>query len=133
MINGRFGDTSGSPYVSAVVHPHFSEVWQPVSFLIDTGADTTILAPTDLAVIGMDFDEIRQLPLHLIEGVGGLTATYEMEVILSFRHEQERKAYMYDIKALAVVDDGALESVASILGRDVIHRWMMNYNYPARS
>ncbi len=45
MLIGRFGHTSGRPYFEArVVLPHLN-VAGNVSFLLDTGADKSLLMP----------------------------------------------------------------------------------------
>ena len=47
MITGRFGDSTGRPYVEAIVwFPRF-QVKAQVSFLVDTGADISLINPVD--------------------------------------------------------------------------------------
>ncbi|MDE2695872.1 MAG: hypothetical protein OXH97_05075 [Chloroflexota bacterium] len=56
MIDGRFGDTSGRPYVEGRVYfPRF-DLEGDISFLVDTGADASLLNPGDVARIGVDVD-----------------------------------------------------------------------------
>ena len=49
MLQGRFGDTSGRPYMSARVIVPRLNVTGNVSFIFDTGADFTMLMPADAA------------------------------------------------------------------------------------
>jgi hypothetical protein len=47
MIQGRFGNTSGRPYVEGrLVIPRL-KVRGDISFIFDTGADQTVLMPMD--------------------------------------------------------------------------------------
>jgi hypothetical protein len=58
-LRGRFGDASGAPYLEA--HISFSRLRLRgfVSFLIDTGADGTVLMPADSKKLGIVFSSLR--------------------------------------------------------------------------
>ncbi|MXZ46889.1 MAG: hypothetical protein F4Z08_07880 [Chloroflexi bacterium] len=45
MIEGRFGDTSGRPYVEGRVYFARFDLEGDISFLVDTGADASLLNP----------------------------------------------------------------------------------------
>ena len=53
MLQGRFGDTSGRPYMEGhVLLPRLG--WRGyVSFIFDTGADTSLLMPLDARRMGI--------------------------------------------------------------------------------
>jgi hypothetical protein len=47
MIEGRFGNTSGAPFLEGRIILLRFGVRGLVSFLVDTGADATIITPLD--------------------------------------------------------------------------------------
>ena len=58
MLRGRFGDTSGRPYMSAHVFVPRLDVASNISFLFDTGVDATVLMPADAERVGIDYDDL---------------------------------------------------------------------------
>ena len=94
MLRGRFGDTSGAPYLEA--HISFSRLRLRgfVSFLIDTGADGTILMPADSKKFGIVFGSLRNPTTS--EGIGGIAKGYSGRAVISF--SDHRHIYTYVIK-----------------------------------
>ena len=72
-ILGRYGDTSGSPYLEGRLVVPCLEISGDVSFLVDTGADYTALMPMDGEEMQVPFasDEFNQLEDSNAEGIGG--------------------------------------------------------------
>lgn len=64
MIRGSLGDESGRrrPQVSAQVAIPAQSLAGEVTFLIDTGADSTLLAPADATRLGLDMARIASSP-----------------------------------------------------------------------
>ena len=100
MLIGRFGDTSGSPYVeSRVAFPRVGNVGH-ISFLVDTGADRTIIMPTDGRLLRLDYGQLAgNVPTV---GLGGASFTYEERAIIVFT-EPNKKAYLYNLEVLISV------------------------------
>jgi hypothetical protein len=61
VLHGRYGDTTGRPYVEGRVYfPRFG-IHGNVSFLVDTGADTSLMSATDAFQIGLDLSAITRM------------------------------------------------------------------------
>ena len=58
MFSGRYGNTSGRPYLEArVILPNL-KIGGDVSFIVDTGADRTVLMPIDVKRMGIDYKKL---------------------------------------------------------------------------
>ena len=55
MIEGRFGNTSGRPYIEAHIDIPSLKISGSVSFLVDTGSDCTVLMQLDAARLKIDY------------------------------------------------------------------------------
>src|SRR3954452_24025110 len=80
MILGRFGNTSGRPYLAAYIVIPGLNVSGSVSFLVDTGADGTVLMPTDSIRLGVDFSRLSN-PVTTF-GVGGASVDFGTRAVL---------------------------------------------------
>ena len=58
MLQGRFGDTSGRPYLEGRFYIPRLGVQGNISFLVDTGADSTTLLPADANKLNIDHSEL---------------------------------------------------------------------------
>ena len=54
MLQGRYGDTTKSPYVEALLHIPRLGIKSDISFLVDTGADYSVLMPADRERMGIN-------------------------------------------------------------------------------
>ena len=69
MLRGRFGETTGRPYFDArVVLPRL-EAKENVSFIFDTGADSSVLMPLDAQRLGIDLSRLDEG--RAATGIGG--------------------------------------------------------------
>ena len=120
MLVGRFGDTSGSPYLeSRIAFPRVAKVGH-VSFLIDTGADRTIIMPVDGTLLQLDYGQLAgNVPTV---GLGGACFTFEERAIIVFM-EPNKRAYVYNLKVLIAVPNVENTDFPSLLGRDILQRW----------
>ena len=130
MIKGFF-DANGRPRVQALVSLHsFVDVnW--VTFLVDTGADLTILHPRDAALL-----EIPLSKLEYSESLGGIGGgmSYSPQVcdLLFFRDAPNLRLHDWRRFSIAVAQPTAHNlSLPSLLGRDILEKWRMNYDRPA--
>ena len=58
MLRGRFGNTSGRPFLEGrLILPNRNLSFE-ISFLVDTGADDTILMPADGIRVGLDYGQL---------------------------------------------------------------------------
>ena len=125
MLRGSFDDTTGRPYIEGTLILPRSRIWSVISFLVDTGADTSRLHPLDGFRIGLDYPQLRGRAEST--GIGGAVFDYEEEAVVIFA-EGVVSYYVYQVKlAIALPTEGTM-SLPSLLGRDILDRWYMTYN-----
>ena len=126
MLLGRFGDTSGRPFFEGHVFLPRLEKRGNISFLFDTGADTSLMMPVDGRRIGVDYNDLGEMEETL--GVGGLSETFVEPAYIAFIGDG--KLYGYQIELRICKPSEALATVPSLLGRDIIDKWRVIYNNP---
>jgi len=131
MLRGRFGDTTGRPFIEGHVQLVRLGVNFNVSFLLDTGADRTLISPVEGMRMGIDYSRLKPGPLF--EGIGGTVKGYEETAILTFA-EAGRFLYSYAFR-IGITEPRKRrrpphpDDIAALLGRDVLHQWRMSYNH----
>jgi hypothetical protein len=133
MISGRFGDTSGRPYIEArVTFTRLKTVIQipspgeaDVSFLADTGADQTTIMPADWTRFSVDLS--RLIAPFTIYGVGGKADGFKEPAIITLLEPSVGlRTYTTDI---VIVKPGPyIMDCASLLGRDVLKNWSITFD-----
>ena len=126
MLEGRFGDTSGAPYVEARVSFPRLSLRGLISFLVDTGADGTVFMPADSRKLGVNFGVLRN-PVTS-EGIGGTAKGFTEQVVLSFSDKRFIYSYLLDIEIAAPTTRN--HRFPSLLGRDVIDQWRFVMDRP---
>jgi predicted aspartyl protease len=119
MLIGRFGNTTGAPYLEASVTLPRIGVRGLVSFLVDTGADITMLMPSDARKLAVDYKNLRNPTVS--QGVGGTARGFTEIAIVSF--SDGRFLYSYELKAEIAKPTPHNLGFPSLLGRDVLKRW----------
>ena len=100
-----------------------------ISFLVDTGADTSLLNPIDSKRLGIDFNTLTGDEESW--GLGGSVHSYVEDALLIFS-ETGVALYVYSFDLSISPDDPAIPAdLPSLLGRDVIDNWRMTYS-PSR-
>ena len=60
MLRGRFGDSTGRPYIEGrLIIPRLN-IKSDMSFLVDTGADRSLLMPGDGRRLAIDYSKLGQ-------------------------------------------------------------------------
>ena len=91
-----------------------------ISFLVDTGADSSLIAPADAKTMGIDYTKLGT-PIESI-GIGGVALSYPVRGSLVFT--DSRFMYLYHLDALDIaVPQPEIEQMPSLLGREVLGRW----------
>src|ERR1700742_4021137 len=92
---GRYGDTSGRPYYEGIIFIPSLKIHGQVSWLVDTGADNTVLAPTDALKMGVDYSKLTTTEVSL--GVGGASTDF-IEAATFLAVDFGVAIYQYQIK-----------------------------------
>ncbi|MBI2906261.1 MAG: retropepsin-like domain-containing protein [Chloroflexi bacterium] len=102
--------------------PSFPDVRGIVHFLVDTGADSTLLAPRDALELRID---LARLPANSAStGIGGRTPTVCVEAVLTL----DTLTFPIALRILAPVgrrQQEALSFIPSLLGRDILSRFAL--------
>lgn len=119
MIRGYFLTKGGRkrPYVTASVSfPSLGKSLQ-VSLLVDSGADSTLLAPRDAQRLEID---LSSLPLgQPATGVGGTINTYTIEASLTV------DAFTTTLTLRILEPRPQIRRVPSLLGRDILSHFAL--------
>ena len=123
MIVGYF-DTRGRPCVEPGLSIPRLRIVQRVQFLVDTGAVTTCLHTPDAIRGNIPFGQLRDK--RMFRGIGGSSEYFGESAILSFEDPPATRLYRVDL-FIAGPDDRN-QGLPSLLGRDVINHWYMEYD-----
>ena len=123
MIVGYF-DNIGRPYVDAILIVRRFNVHQRIRFLVDTGSDSACLHPEDARDCAMPFDLLSNRQFS--RGIGGTAAYFRELAALSFADGDLTRLFFVDLLIAEPNDHN--EGMPSLLGRDVINRWSMEYD-----
>ena len=123
MIVGEF-DELGRPYVeSRLIIPRL-QVDERILFLLDTGADRTCLHPQDANRVRIPFRRLGNMMSS--RGVGGSSSYFSEPATLSFSDQSYTR--LYAVGLLIAEPHGGNRGLPSLLGRDVINHWYMQYD-----
>ena len=127
MFAGYFTD-DGRPYVECqLALPRF-RVSGTVHFLLDTGADTTVLHPDDGRILRCPFNALEN-PAEFV-GIGGRLLYYMEPAIITFG--ESIAAGEFDITISIAKPDPVTDGLDSLLGRDILNRLRMEYDFRRR-
>jgi aspartyl protease len=98
--------------------------WEPARFLVDTGADRTVLSAAVRAVL--DFPETPSR--DRLGGLGGLVEPVLVDTMIRLTHEDDGKV-TFRSQYAAVTDLEALDM--SVLGRDITGLFAVIVDRPA--
>lgn len=129
MILGRFGDTTGRPYIEARIALPRLRIRGLVSFLADTGADKTALMPIDGQRLGIDYSRLSLA--GTATGIGGTTQIFHEQCLIAFR--DSARLCIYQIQMVLQPPTPDIATVPSLLGRDVMGRWCLTVDKPNNS
>ena len=125
MLVGRFGDTSGRPYIEGRIFLPRSSAFADVSFIVDTGADRSLLMPIDGTRLALDYSALAGDESCI--GVSGISRNFvEPAFVLFAEHSVCLSIYSIDLAIASPSPD--IEDIPSLLGRDILDKWRMNYS-----
>ena len=124
MIHGYF-EADGTPYVAVrLVLPRLG-IRSDVAVLVDTGATSTILHPSDVGDMQFPFDQLCSAVI--VTSVSGRQTYYAEPAVVSFYDGEARQDFRIDLyvaKPHPVVDE-----LDSLLGRDILNQLGMEYDF----
>jgi hypothetical protein len=126
MLEGRFGDTTGAPYIEARVAIPRLSLRGSISLLVDTGADASVFMPADSRRLGINFGALRN-PVTS-EGIGGAAKGFNEYIVLSFSDRRYIYSYVLDVEISAPSTHNY--KFPSLLGRDVLGQWRFLMDRP---
>ena len=98
-----------------------------VSFIFDTGADTSLLMPLDAQRMAIDYGMFETETSTL--GIGGSSENFVEPAYLAFVGDEALYGYEIELHVCKPADE--LMTVPSLLGRDIIDRWRVTYDKSA--
>lgn len=125
MLKGRFGNTSGRPYLEGRLYVKRLNIRADVSFLVDTGSDVTCLHPIDGIRVNLDYSQLTGDSESI--GTSGLSHSFVESAFVVFS-EPKHFLYVYRINLHIAPVDPEIMTLPSILGRDILDRWRMTYS-----
>jgi len=97
-----------------------------ISFIFDTGADTSLLMPLDAWRIGVNYAELHVSERSL--GIGGVSTNFIEPAFLAFVGDGELYGYEIQLGICSPTDE--IVTIPSLLGRDIIDYWRVTYSKP---
>ena len=130
MLRGRFGDTTGRPYIEGrLILPNLN-IRGDISFLVDTGADVSRLHPMDGIRFKIDYGQLSG-DVETV-GINGTSHDFTEPAVVVFS-EPKRFLYVYNITIRIAPYDIEILDLPSLLGRNILNRWRMTYNPQKKS
>ena len=125
MLTGRFGDTTQRPYIEGRLILPRLQIGTDITFCVDTGADVTVLMPTDGMRLGVDYARLSGDQESV--GIGGISRNFIEDAIVLFT-DPGRYLYAYELNLVVCPPAPEILDVPSLLGRDILNRWRMRYD-----
>ncbi len=112
------------PYVQAHIRRGDGQ-WQRIEFLVDSGADQTVVTSSDALSLGLPIEQ----PVDALHGFGGSGSIVKLDTVIRFVREDGTDVTMNGPFAGAVTSS-ALDS--NVLGRDVLNNFAVIIDRPNR-
>ncbi len=127
MIRGFFREEIGfsRPFIIAKLFFPNLNIEETAEFLVDTGADVTMLSEKDALRIGLNYKKLEKAKKDS-GGIGGKAETYIIEVIIKIEPDFIRRTKILTIRNKLPKDISKEETkklhqrIPSLLGRDII-------------
>ena len=128
MVIAGYFTAEGHPRIRTRVSLPRLGVANEIFFLVDTGSDTTILHPKDGDRIGCPFDRLENPAA--VSSISGAQTYYVEPAVISFFDGAVRRDFRTAIYIARPLPE--LDELDSLLGRDVLNRLGMEYDFERR-
>ena len=128
MIAGYFS-AQGIPFVESRLSIPRLGIAGRVNFLVDTGATDTLLHPRDGSNLRIPFADLGNPTRRL--GIGG-TRTYYTESAVALFLDSSGEWQRFDVELRVSPPETDSDYLPSLLGRDVLNKVRMDYDFPER-
>jgi hypothetical protein len=125
MLTGHYDKNPGRPLIEGYLDIPSFGIQGFVQFLIDTGADNTVLMPADAKRLKVDYSKFTITDHSL--GSGGASLDYLCPAVAIFA-EAGHTAHSYGITLRLPEPKPELFIAPSLLGRDILNRWHMTFH-----
>lgn len=123
-LHGRFGNTSNRPYIEALIVLPRLKLRGNISFIIDSGADKTMIMPDDGQRLAIDYAALSNQ--QICGGVGGQFTAYDESALILFS-EPGKRVFIYNRTISILPQSLGVRGTPSLLGRDVLDKWRWDY------
>ena len=127
MIHGSI-QRSDWPMVAGIARLPNSSLERSIVFLVDTGAEVTMLHPFDAEQLGLNFAGLGCG--QSIAGIGGSAKVFDQQLRLLFPDADTGAWYEYHQTVLVAAPTEHNKSFPSLLGRDILRFWLTEYDPP---
>ena len=122
MIIGYFGRT-GRPYVRGHLQFPRLGVSGLLTFLADTGSDSTVIHPPDIQDLAIPVDLLANRTATY--GIGGSSGLFVEPAILGFTDADRSTVYAYRLDIGIAEPRSANRNFPSLLGRNILDCWYL--------
>ena len=129
MIRGFF--VEGRPVIPITVRVPRLNTSNTLGFLVDTGADTSVIHPFDAEGLRID-TSLLAIPqeIHETLGVGGISREWREDVVLILHHVDRRQDQMGFSMSFAVTTEDNRD-LPSLMGMDLLRRYRLTVDLQA--
>lgn len=125
MIAGWF-DEHGRPLIKATLSLPGLDIQEEVTFLVDTGAFASCLAPRDSRRLGIDYGALTGIPSETV-GIGGTAPGISIPANAMFSEDNgARRFYQFLIDVLPETPER--REMPSLLGQDILAHWRLTHS-----
>jgi len=125
MIQGRFESFTKRPVVDCFIRLPSTNTQAIIPFLIDTGADWSVLMPSDANRLNVNYKKLTRTRKSF--GIGGACVEYVVPALLAVSDEKTMYGYKFALGIAEPMPD--LHDAPSIIGMDILRHWEILLSY----